>query len=65
MSFTFNEGTRAFQTSTLLRLLNDRDYESVPVQLARWNKETVNGVKVTNKGLVNRREAEIRLWTTG
>ena len=64
VSFTFNEGTRAFQTSTLLRLLNAGDYASVPVQLKRWNKETINGVLVVNNGLTNRRAAEIKLWNS-
>ena len=64
VSFTFNEGTRRFQTSTLLHLLNAGDYASVPAQLARWNKETVKGVLRINNGLTNRRAAEIKLWSS-
>ena len=64
VSFTFNEGTRAFQTSALLRLLNAGDYAAVPAQLVRWNKETVNGVLRINNGLTNRRAAEIKLWNS-
>ena len=48
--------------STLLRILNDGDYAGVPVQLRRWNKETIDGKLVINRGLVNRRESEITLW---
>ncbi|WP_345776427.1 lysozyme [Rhodanobacter sp. A1T4] len=64
VSFTFNEGIRRFQTSTLLRLLNAGDYAAVPAQLVRWNKETVKGVLRINDGLTNRRAAEIKLWNS-
>jgi lysozyme len=64
ISFVFNEGEPKFRTSTLLRLLNEGDYASVPTQLRRWIKETVNGVQRDNAGLLNRREAEIKLWNT-
>lgn len=64
--FAFNEGVEAFRTSTLLRLLNAGDYDSVPVQLMRWvyakNKKT--GKKEISNGLVNRRTAEAALWKT-
>lgn len=61
VSFTYNVGDKAFQTSTLLRLLNQGDYGAVPAQLARWNK---NDGKVM-KGLTNRRAAEAGLWARG
>lgn len=51
--------------STLLRLLNQGDYTSVPRELARWNKETLDdGTVRVNDGLTNRRAAEINLWKT-
>lgn len=65
VSFVFNVGTGAFRGSTLLRKLNSGDYDSVPKELARWNKITVGGKKVTNRGLVNRRAAEAGLWASG
>lgn len=58
VSFTFNSGTRAFAQSTLLKLLNQGNYASVPEQLRRWTRA---GGKIL-PGLVNRRENEIRLW---
>jgi lysozyme len=64
VSFVFNVGVGAFQTSTLLRLLNASDYLSVPTQLRRWNKETIKGVERPNVGLTNRREKEITLWNS-
>lgn len=58
VSFAYNVGIGAFGESTLLRNLNAGDYAGVPAQLRRWNK---NDGKVM-KGLVNRRESEIKLW---
>jgi len=57
-SFTFNVGGAAFSGSTLLKLLNQGQYDEVPPQLRRWNKA---GGKVV-QGLINRRENEIKLW---
>lgn len=65
VSFAFNVGVTAFQGSTLLKKLNAGYYDSVPSELSRWNKGTVNGKKVTIKGLTNRRAAEAGLWATG
>ena len=61
VSFVFNIGIGAFGTSTLLRKLNAGDYNAVPAELARWNK---NDGKVM-KGLTNRRAAEAGLWAKG
>ena len=61
-SFVFNVGVGAFEESTLLRRLNTGDYEAVPQELLRWNKITVDGVKVPSRGLINRRNIEIQLW---
>ena len=60
VSFTFNVGDAAFCGSTLLRLLNQRQYDQVPAQLMRWVRD--NGQVV--QGLVNRRQKEIALWNT-
>ena len=65
VSFVFNVGGAAFKSSTLLKKLNGRQYTAVPSELAKWNKITVGGKKVTNKGLVNRRAAEAGLWAKG
>lgn len=58
VSFAFNVGKGAFEKSTLLRVLNRGGYEGVPEQLKRW----IYSGGVQNKGLVNRRQAEIELW---
>jgi lysozyme len=60
VSFAFNVGEGAFRGSTLLKLLNQGQYDQVPAQLRRWIRD--NGRVV--QGLVNRREKEITLWNT-
>lgn len=65
VSFAYNVGTEAFRKSTLLKKLNARKYESVPSELARWNKVTIRGKREVSAGLTNRRAAEIGLWSKG
>lgn len=60
VSFTFNVGDGAFRGSTLLKLLNQGQYDQMPAQLKRWNKDNSHVVQ----GLTNRREKEITLWNT-
>ena len=60
-SWVFNLGGTNFQRSTLLKCLNLGEYEMVPAQIKRWNR--AGGTVVP--GLVNRREAEAKLWATG
>lgn len=59
-SMAFNIGAGAFRGSTLVKLLNQGQYDQVPGQMRRWVRD--NGKVV--QGLVNRREKEIRLWET-
>lgn len=54
VSFAYNIGLSALKNSTLLRLVNARDYAGAAAQFARWNKA---GGKVL-PGLTRRREAE-------
>jgi lysozyme len=60
VSWQFNTG--GLRTSTLLKVLNKGNYDEVPNQIRRWNKATVNGVKVVLDGLVRRREAEAKMF---
>jgi len=60
VSFTFNLGEGNLQSSTLLRRLNDGDYDSVPSELNRWTR---GGGQVL-PGLVRRRAEEGELFTT-
>lgn len=57
-SLVFNIGEGGFATSTLLRLLNSKDYEGAANQFHRWNKQ--KGVAL--KGLTNRRKEEMELF---
>jgi lysozyme len=61
VSFAFNVGNGAFRDSTLLKLLNQGDYRSVPAQLNRWTK--AGGKPLP--GLVRRRKAEGELFRDG
>jgi GH24 family phage-related lysozyme (muramidase) len=59
VSFTYNVGAYAFESSTLLRLLNAKDYAGAAGQFERWNKGA-NGQVLA--GLVRRRDAEEKLF---
>jgi len=58
VSFCYNIGEEAFRRSTLVRKLNQGDYDCVPAELAKWVH--TKGRRV--QGLVNRRAAEAGLW---
>ena len=63
-SFVFNAGIGSLIASSLLRRLNNGDYDCVPSELSRWvkAKNPKTGQKVTLPGLVKRRAAEGQLW---
>lgn len=58
VSFAFNVGVGAFRNSTLLKMLNAGDYDSVTAQMRRWILSAGRQIQ----GLKNRREKEIELW---
>ena len=58
VSFTFNVGSGALATSTLLRKLNKKDYDGAAAEFPRWNK---SGGK-TLAGLIKRRAKEHDLF---
>jgi lysozyme len=60
-SWAFNVGIPAFQTSTLVKILNAGKYDKVPDELRKW----VHSGGKLNPGLVNRRNSEIGQWTRG
>jgi len=57
-SWVYNLGPANLKVSTLLKKLNNGEYEEVPAQIKRWNKA---GGQV-KQGLVRRREAEALLF---
>ena len=58
VSWTFNLGSTNLKNSTLLKVLNDKDYDGVPAQIKRWNKAAGKVLQ----GLIRRREAEALLF---
>ncbi len=58
VSFTYNIGLGAFQTSTIRKKLNEKDYTGAAREFPRWNKSSG---QVLN-GLIRRRNAEKRLF---
>jgi lysozyme len=66
VSWVYNEGVGALKASTLLKVLNEGNYEGVPEQILRWDKITdlSTGEKKACPGLTRRREAECALWNT-
>jgi lysozyme len=57
-SWVYNLGSSNLKSSTLLKKLNNSEYEEIPAQIKRWNK--VKGQVL--QGLVRRREAEALLF---
>ena len=57
-SFTYNEGCGAFESSTLLKLLNGGDYDGADAEFARWNIANGNVLPA----LTSRRAAEAALF---
>jgi len=58
LSWQYNVGTAAVESSTLLRKLNARDYAGAADELLRWDKATVHGHLVELPGLAKRRAYE-------
>ena len=58
VSFAYNVGLGNFQSSTLLKKVNLKDFDGASMEFARWNK---SGGKVL-KGLITRRNKEKALF---
>lgn len=63
VSFCFNVGETRFSESTLLKRVNAGRFDVVPDEFRKWIFVTIGGVKKRVRGLVNRREQEIRCWS--
>lgn len=61
VSWCFNCGSLAVEKSTLVKLLNQGNYEAVPAELGKW----VYAGKQRLEGLANRRAAEAGLFVRG
>lgn len=63
--FAFNKGVGAFQTSTLLKRLNEGKHDTACDELMRWvYGRNSKGQKVVINGLVNRATKEYK-WCMG
>lgn len=62
VSLCFNIGANAFSNSTLVRRLNQLDYDGAASEFARWCKITIEGEKVESVGLKRRRNEEAALF---
>lgn len=61
-SFIYNVGVGNFIKSTLLKKLNQGDYDGAGEQFLSWNKSRINGELTPVAGLTRRREAEQALF---
>lgn len=61
VSLAFNIGATRLRDSTLIKLLNEGDYEGAKGEFIKWRRA---GGKVV-EGLQRRREAEVALWGRG
>lgn len=64
VSLAYNIGEEGFRTSNVCRKVQADD-PTAGDSFFLWNKETINGVKVKNQGLQNRRTREYNLFKTG
>jgi lysozyme len=62
IDFAFNAGVSNFANSTLCSRIRAGQMAAVPAEFGRWVYGRVNGVETKLQGLVNRREAEVRVW---
>lgn len=58
VDWTFNLGGERLRKSTMLRRINDKDFDAALKEMLRWKYD--NGVEV--KGLLLRRQEEVKLW---
>lgn len=62
VSFTYNLGSGALRSSTLLKLLNLGNYLGAANRFENWNRGMVDGKLVELPGLTKRREAERQIF---
>jgi len=62
VSFIFNTGEGGIINTGVQKAVNSGDFTSVPAKLEEWCKFRVDGVMKVNKGLLNRRKSESKLF---
>jgi lysozyme len=63
LSLGFNIGMYELGASTALSAVLLDNLPDVPKYIRLWNKVTIDGCEVTDKGLIGRRAAECALWS--
>ena len=64
-SLTYNIGTGGFASSNVLKLVRQNPSDAnIKDEWLGWCKETKNGKKEVNKGLLSRRKKEYQLYST-
>lgn len=58
VDWTFNLGGMNLRSSTMLKRINNKDWDKVTMEMLRWDHD--NGKVV--KGLTERRQEEVKLW---
>src|SRR5262249_927023 len=61
--FGIGIGARAFQNSTLLRMLDDGDFPAVPAEMRKWTKVRSNGQIIESEALLQPPPGEAELFT--
>lgn len=63
LSFVYNIGVSAFKESTVLKIINiNPNNPLIEIQMKKWIYITRNGNKIQSKGLINRRNKEVKLY---
>lgn len=63
--WTYNLGVGSLSNSTMLKKLNQGDYEGAAEEILKWNKARVNGKLTVLAGLTRRRRAEREMFIGG
>lgn len=61
VSLCYNIGAGNFAASSVLKIINDGDFEDVPDHIILWDKDHKGKIE---QGLITRRAAEVELWNT-
>lgn len=65
ISLVYNIGIKNFETSTLLKLINENNLKMASLEFLKWNKITKDNIKIQSYGLTKRRMAEKLLFDEG
>lgn len=64
-SFVFNLGSGSFRASTLLKLINNCQFDQAAEEFPKWDKVRIHGALTPSAGLLRRRTAEQTLFVAG